>query len=145
MDKRLVVICGTMGSGKTTLAKHLEQAHGMKRYSYDEMPNAFDSKHAWSVYGTMYSRAIADLNNGYSIVLDGLFAFRGRRMEVLRATRSVDCRKVVVCMSTPLDECLRRNALRVGVERVPDDIIEYVYNVADVPTLDEGWDEIITV
>jgi len=44
-----------------------------------------------------------------------------------------------------LDVCLRRNPLRVAKTRVPDRILQNMYERLEKPTWDEGWDRMFLV
>ena len=45
-------------------------------------------------------------------------------------------------MDVPLEECLKRNAQRPRT--LPRYVVERIYKNLQKPTLDEGWDKIIT-
>lgn len=77
------------------------------------------------------------------MILDTMNLRVNVRKKVLQGVGGIPCRKVVVYMDTSLEQCLYRNAHREA--RLQDCIIESTYRSLQKPTLDEGWDEIITV
>ena len=81
------------------------------------------------------------LTNGKSAVADSVFTYVKQRKIILDAVKDISCRKILVYMTTPLDECLRRNANRKN--HLPDFVVESFFQTIEPPTLDEGWDEII--
>ena len=62
------------------------------------------------------------------------------RNDILSAV-DASCRKIIIVMTTSLDECLRRNANRKA--RLPDFLLRSLHETFQFPTLDEGWDEIL--
>lgn len=131
----LYVMCGIPGSGKTTASKQMEQEYGLERFSFDEM-QCFRLEE-------FMRPAIEAMRNGKSVILDTTNLRVNVRVKVLKAVEDIPCRKIVVYMDTPLDECIRRNANREC--RLQDFIIESTYRSLQRPTLDEGWDEIIYI
>lgn len=127
------IICGIPGSGKTTLSKQLAEEYSMKRFSFDEM-NCYTTRQ-------FVSTAIVALQEGKSIIMDSTLLKKASRRIILQAISNFPCRKVCIFMNTPLDECLQRNAQREIV--IPDVIIRSIHETMQVPTLEEGWDEVI--
>lgn len=131
----LYVFCGAPGSGKSTLSKQLAEEHDAERISFDE-------RH-YARHKEMIPPIVEALANGKSVVADSLFVYAKERKLILDAVKGIPCRKVLVRMSTPLEECLRRNANRQN--RLPDFVVETFYESLEQPTPDEGWDEIIII
>lgn len=126
------VMCGVPGSGKTTTSKKMAEEHGLERFSFDEM-------RCFRLESFMLP-AITALEEGKSVVLDTVNLRVNVRKKVLQALADVPCKKVVVYMDTPLDECIRRNAGREV--HLPEHVIQSLYRSLQTPTLDEGWDEV---
>lgn len=129
----LYVMCGIPGSGKSTLSKKLANEQNLVRLSLDEMGYVRQHK--------LIPHIVDALKEGKSVVADSLYTKEKWRTELLKAVKPIGCRCVLLHMSTPLDECIRRNAGRENT--LPDFVIEDIYNSIEPPTLDEGWDEII--
>lgn len=126
------VMCGVPGSGKTTTSKQMAEEHGLERFSFDEM-------RCFSLESFMRP-AIKAMEEGKSVILDTVNLRVNVRKKVLQALANISCKKVVVYMDTPLDECIRRNANREV--HLPEHIIQSTYRSLQQPTLDEGWDEV---
>ena len=134
---KLIAVYGIQGSGKTTLAKFLENRYQVKRYSFDEIhiENRQDLK-------TFYQNLIQELNNGNNIVLDGIFYTQKReREELLSLFSNIDVEKIIFIMSTPYEECLIRNSKRESP--VSENMIEITQLMSEPPAYEEGWDKII--
>lgn len=136
-------LCGIPASGKSTLSRQLSQECSTKLHCYDDLSNAHNSKLKDVVHSQMWVSIVNDLCNGYDVVCDDLHTTKEWRENILSALADVECRKILVVMTTPLDECLKRNANRIA--RLPDFVIHDIYNKFEPPSLDEGWDEIIYI
>lgn len=129
----LYLFCGAPASGKSTLSKQIAEQHNAERISFDE-------RH-YMRHNEMISPIVEALTNGENVVADSVFAYVKQRKMILDAVKDIPCRKVLIHMTTPLDECLRRNANRKN--HLPDFVVESFFQSIEPPTLDEGWDEII--
>ena len=128
-------MCGIPGSGKTTLSKQIADEYIAVRLSLDEMGYVRQFK--------LIPHIIEALENGESVVADSLYTKKQWRTEILEAVKGIECKRVLVCMNTPLDICILRN--RGREKPLPDFVVEYQFEKYEKPTLDEGWDEIIYV
>lgn len=131
----LFIFCGCPASGKTTLSKQIAKEYHAERISFDERHYVRHSE--------MIPPILEALNNGRNVVADSVFTYAKQRTAILEAVKDIPCKKVVVHMATPLDECLRRNANRKN--RLPDFVVESFFQSLEKPTLEEGWDEIIAI
>lgn len=126
-------MCGSPGSGKSTLSKQIANEQNLVRLSLDEMGYIRQHK--------LIPHVVDALKEGKSVVADSLYTKKQWRTELLQAVENLGCRCVLLRMSTPLDECIRRNRGRDGA--LPDFVIEDIYNSIESPTPNEGWDEIL--
>lgn len=126
-------MCGSPASGKSTLSKQIANEQSLVRLSLDEMGYIRQHK--------LIPHVIDALKEGKSVIADSLYTKEKWRTELLQAVKPIECRCILLRMSTPLDECIRRNRGRDGA--LPDFVIEDIYNSIEPPTLDEGWDEIL--
>ena len=129
----LYLFCGAPASGKSTLSKQIAEQYNAERISFDE-------RH-YIRHNEMIQPIVDALTNGKSAVADSVFTYVKQRKIILDAVKDISCRKILVYMTTPLDECLRRNANRKN--HLPDFVVESFFQTIEPPTLDEGWDEII--
>jgi predicted kinase len=132
---KLYVMCGVAGAGKTTYSKKLAKKQNLVRYSFDEMKCIR--------YGEITPLVIGSLKSGNNVVVDALYEKEKTRKELLSATEGIDCKRVLVFMDTPFEECVRRNAQRP--KPLPTFVIKCLHETLECPTLNEGWDEIITI
>lgn len=89
----------------------------------------------------MWQDIAADLRDGFDVVCDDLHTLVEWRDGILSAIHGIECQKVLIVMTTPFDECLRRNAVRDM--RLPDLVLYDTNKKYEPPSIDEGWDEII--
>ena len=134
-------MCGIPGSGKTTLANQLASEHSAKLISFDNLPNAHNPKYAEDVRKQMWSDISENLRNGRSVVCDDVNTKLKWRQGIFSAIADISCKKVLVTMNTPLEECLYRNSKRKF--RLPDFVIIHTHKNQEPPILNEGWDEIL--
>lgn len=133
MSKYLIVFCGVPGSGKTTLSKAFAEKHNFVRHSFDELRCV--------CYEDLIRPTVGTLQEGKSVVVDGLFNRLASRKKILDAVSNISCEKILIIMDTPIDECLQRNANRPNP--LPEFIIENVHDSFEQPSIDESWDEIM--
>lgn len=141
--KTLYVLSGIPGSGKTTLAKSLEERLRAKRHSYDDFPNARGNPDKDGAILKSYYAAIKDdLKNGYDVVVDDGNLTILHRLRMLEEFKDIPCKKIIMIMETPLDVCIKRNEMRQGVEKVREVHIRLAHEVMERPSSIEGWDAI---
>jgi tRNA uridine 5-carbamoylmethylation protein Kti12 len=133
MSINLIVFCGIPASGKTTLSKQLTKQYNANRYSFDEMGCL---RHKELIPHILHS-----LIEGNNTIVDSTYTLRRARTDLLEAIKDINCKKTLISMSTPLDECIRRNKQRKYP--VPQHLIETISSSMQPPSIDEGWDEIL--
>ena len=141
-SSKLFVVCGLQGSGKTTYATQLAKDIGAKMYEIDEFYFAHKPLQHDEITTLLHASIREDLLNGIDVVCDGTYVTEFVRLRLLNGITDVPHRKTIVVMNTPLEECLRRNANRE--HKVPDHVVGTFAKMYQHPTLEEGWDEIIT-
>lgn len=131
----LYLLCGAPGSGKTTQSNQMAEQYNAELVSFDE-------RHCLR-QTDMIPPIVEALTDGKNVIADSVFTHANQRTTILDAVKDIPCRKILVYMDTPLDECLRRNANRKC--RLPDFVVESFYQSFEKPSLSEGWDEIIVI
>lgn len=139
---RLFVFCGIPGSGKTTLSTKIAIANNAKIYHYDDFKKEFKRQQFRQTHQRLYKQIIQDLLSDSDVVLDDLHTRLEWRQDLLSAIQDIPCKKILVVMTTPLEECVRRNAQRQGQARLPDSAIYHLNQRYQPPSLEEGWDDI---
>ena len=129
----LIVFCGVPASGKTTESKKIAKQYNAVRYSLDEMKMYY--------LKDLIPYAMESLLQGDNVVMDSLYIRTFMRLDLLNAIKDIECKKTLIFMNTPLEECLQRNAKREN--RLPYSLVEGAYKAIQIPSYDEGWDEII--
>lgn len=129
---KLLVFSGAPASGKTTLSKEIAAKQNMLRFSFDE-------EHCLQ-HKELVQLVVEALHNGRSVVVDAVYAERRHRTNLISAVTDIPCQKTLIFMTTPIDECVRRNAQRINP--LPEFMVRDIYNSFESPNLDEGWDEI---
>lgn len=128
----LIVLCGIPGSGKTTISKQLTQDYNAVRHSFDELNLAKRRD--------LFPYIVRSLEANCNVVVDAPHTDKKTRIELLRAISHIDCKRTIIFMNTPFEECVRRNALRHNP--LPFFILQSFYQTLQIPTQDEGWDDI---
>ena len=146
------IMIGVQGSGKSTLSKHLEEQGIGLRFSTDEWDKEFwNCRKFIGVEGDshieMNSYIEKSLSEGYSVILDSLNLINRQREYLINRSKKYG-KVVLICMDTPIKECIRRSIIQEGSDGLPEDklksLIENTYNSMEIPTLTEGADAIIT-
>lgn len=136
----LYVLCGTQASGKTTLAKKMEKEQGCIRYTFDEYAGSNAPAESKQTFEKFCQDITKDLLKGKDVVCDSLFTNIKRRKLFLDKIPKGIPKKVIV-LTTPFDECMKRNEKRET--KVDPLMLHIIHKTFQPPTLDEGWDEII--
>lgn len=128
---------GIPGSGKSTLASVwvAMDPKNRVRVNKDDLRRMmlgvdFDPKHEAMVHDVFMQQVRLHLSKGKSVVADNTHLKHRYVKELIDLAKSVGNVNVVVrCIDTPLDECLRRNALRD--RKVPEDVIRNMHASKD--------------
>ena len=143
-NRKIVILRGAPGSGKTTYAKKLVKEHGFKRINRDDLRDMFnsykfDSKDEKFLTRLTDMTLIMAMNEGYNIVIDNTHAKQKYINDVMKTidlfNGEGDVKKypipdykyevIIYTMNTSLEECISRNANRDRV--VPEDVIRTMY------------------
>lgn len=134
---------GLPGSGKTTFARDLlkREPDRFKRINRDDLRSMLDDG-VWSSEKEEFIREVQDtlvraaFNDGYDVILDNTSLVPMTLKKLHRLAEQVgDVKVIEKGFNVPIQECIRRNSLRVGSARVPDDV---VHKMAKSAGLDRG-------
>ena len=151
-QKRVFLICGVPGSGKSTWVRERIAEYGGYHISRDEIRFAilderggdyFDYEN--EVIRTFISRIneLLDSNEQcVDIYVDATHLTRSSRNQIMRQLHLDDAYKIAVWFDIPLELCLYRNNQRAGRALVPADTIENMFTRFSKPSrydFDEVW------
>ena len=149
----LIMMCGIPGSGKSTYAKKLLELHpdwhyvsrDEVRYEYvDDKEHYFD--HEDEVYREFCNRIDMYLLTGETVIADATHLNMSSRNKLINNLSARGYEKIVVIMTTPFEECMKRNAAREGITRVPDQSMYNMKRSFKAPNpYTEDFNKILTV
>ena len=134
MQKTMVIMMGLQGSGKSTFyAKHLAQDH--VRVNLDTLKTRYRER---MIIEECFSE-------GKSFAVDNTNPTRADRARYISQARENGYHVIGYFMESKIKDCMQRNALREGVARVPEKAIAATSNKLEIPSYDEGFDELYFV
>lgn len=140
--KRLVILCGVPGSGKSTWVRgHLSKgdiyvSRDEIRYSIVSSDEDYFS-HEVEVYDKFVAEINENLNKGLRVFADAThinWASRRKLIERIQDREFVDIDTYV--FNTSLKLCIKRNNQRKGRECVPENVVRDMYSRFRHPTTD---------
>ena len=150
--KKVFLMCGVPGSGKSTWIQ--KQGDGVwcsrdaVRFTWlkdgeDYFAHEDDVFEAWI---KEIQKAIDDENGHENIFVDATHLNKKARKKVTtRLIFNTDDEKIAVNFIVPLETCIERNEQRSGRALVPRSVIRRMFYSFEPATIDEGFDEIITI
>ena len=134
MDKTVVIMMGLQGSGKSKFyMTHL--AEDFVRVNLDTLKTRHQER-----------LLIEDcINNGHNYAIDNTNPTRFDRERYIAPAKEAGYRIVGYFMESKIKDCMQRNALREGLARVPEKAIAATSNKLEIPSYDEGFDELYFV
>ena len=131
--KKAIILIGLPGSGKTTF---------YNEYFYDAVHINLDELH------TRNKEMIAIrecLDSGKDLVIDNTNPTKVDRERYIPLAKENSYRIIGYYFSAKISDCIRRNSQREGKARVPDKAILAIYNKLEIPSYEEGFDELYYV
>ena len=141
--RTIMVLKGLPGCGKSTFAKELlkKEKERWKRFNRDDLRGMVDD-HVWSKENELFIVEIQEslvkiaLRSGYDVVLDNTHLVPQTIKKIHKVAEAFgDVKVIEKGFNVSVNECLRRNALREGVARVPDKVI---HDMARASGIDRG-------
>lgn len=134
MDKTVVILIGLQGSGKSTFYK-MYLSLDFVRVNLDTLKTRHQEK-------LLIDECIAGQK---SYAIDNTNPARLDRQRYIIPAKESGYRVVGYFMESKIKDCIKRNALREGKARVPEKAIAATSNKLEIPSYDEGFDELYFV
>lgn len=134
MNKTIAVMIGLQGSGKSTFFEKYLSEHFV-RVNLDTLKTRRNE------------RSLIDecLKEGKSFAVDNTNPTREDRARYIPEAKENRYRVIGYFMESKLKDCILRNSMREGKARVPDKAIAATSNKLELPSFDEGFDELFFV
>lgn len=134
MEKTMVIMMGIQGSGKSTFY-HKKLADCYVRINLDTLK----TRHQENL---LISECI---QSGKSFAIDNTNPTRADRQRYIPLAQYAGYKVVGYFMESKLKTCIERNNQRTGTARIPATAIAATSNKLQMPSYDEGFDEIYFV
>lgn len=149
----LIIMCGIPGCGKSTYAKKLIELHPDWVYvSRDEVryETVSDQNHYFDheadVYKEFCNRIDMHLLNGKTVIADATHLTINSRKKLLSNLSAKGFKIIIIVMNTSFETCMKRNAQRIGITRVPDKTMYAMKNRFKIPNqYIENFDKLVVV
>lgn len=97
------------------------------------------------VFKEFCNRIDMHLINGKTVFADATHINVKSRNKLLNGLSVIPDKKIAIIVDTPFEECMKRNAAREGITRVPDKTMYQMHNSFRPPSVGEGFDQIVKV
>ena len=152
MKKRLYLMMGVAGSGKSTYAKNILKygdiyvSRDEIRYSLLTDKDDYFAKENEVIRLFIQTIDKALVNEDYqgNVYADATHLSPKSRAQVLNQLKNKD-KVSVIYLDIPLNIILERNAQREGRALVPENVVRRMYNSIILPTKEEGIEELIII
>lgn len=134
MERTMVIMIGIQGSGKSTFYQNY-LADNYVRVNLDTLKTRHQE-------GLLISECI---KAGKNFAVDNTNPTREDRQRYIPTARDAGYKIVGYFMESKLKVCIERNQQREGVARIPSMAIAATSNKLQIPTYDEGFDELYFV
>lgn len=131
MEKIAVIMIGIQGSGKSEFCRRY-LSDGYVRINLDTLKTRARERKSFETC----------LCEGTSFVVDNTNPTKTDRARYIPAAKAAGYRIIGCFMQSDLDACITRNEKRAGKERIPVIAILGTFNRLEMPSLEEGFDEL---
>ena len=150
-----VMLVGLPGCGKSTVANQFLSTHNeyvwlsSDRLREELWGDEEDQQNPGEVFNAMNNRAVAALNEGYSVIYDATNLNSKKRKatlaEIIRRVNPAKSDFTATCyvVTCSITECKQRQNLRS--RKVPDEVIDRMARQFQTPNYGEGWDKIFII
>ena len=141
----LIVMCGISASGKSYYANRfckdfdIVSSDGIREELYGD---ASIQRNPKRVFEIAHSRIEANIAAGIDTVFDATNLTRKIRQDIINRYKG---RAHLVCLVTPFDASRAIYNQMLRNRKVPESVILRQANQYESPTIDEGWDKIISI
>lgn len=132
--KQAVIFMGIQGSGKTSYF-NLHFSGKYRHINLDELHTRYKER-------LMLQSCIEE---GADFVVDNTNPTRADRARYIDTAKIAGYRVTGYFFESRLQDCIRRNNLRTGKEKIPAKAIAATSNKLEIPSKDEGFDELYFV
>ena len=147
MLKKLYLMCGPAGSGKTTWVRQHAKPGTSAHISRDRIrfEMVSEDENYFSKENEVFEEFCRQIKTALAcpwvdeVYVDATHLTRKAREKVLNRIAHIKFELIAVVIEPPLKEALRQNAKRFGRERVPDTVIKNMYNSFEHPTQTEKY------
>lgn len=134
MEKKMVIMIGLQGSGKSTFyQKHLQGEY--VRVNLDTLKTRYQEQ-------LLIRKCLAD---GSSFAVDNTNPTKADRQRYIPLAKEAGYRVIGYFMESKLQPCIERNNQRIGKAKIPAAAIAATSNKLQIPGYDEGFDELYFV
>ena len=147
--KKLYVMCGVPGSGKSTwLRSHVQDERIVSRdairFSLLKPTDEYFA-HEAEVEELFYNSIREKLREYDEVYVDATHLTPRSRAKVMRCANRRETQVIALVLSASLTKCLEQNAQRTGRALVPQNTIKQMFYSFIKPTVKEGFSEIIEI
>jgi predicted kinase len=129
-----VIFCGIQGSGKTTFYK--------ERFFRTHLRLSLDLLHTRNKESQFLQTCLATQQR---LVIDNTNPAVEDRLHYIKAAKAARFKVICYFFETDLELAIMRNNQRIGKERIPIAGIKGTFKKLQVPSYNEGFDQIYTV
>jgi predicted kinase len=141
---KITMLCGLPGSGKSTWANQNKRENTIVLSSDKIREELFGAEEIQGnpkqVFNLLYKRAEEALEQEKNVIIDSTNLSRANRKKFIKRFYSLADYLSIIIFLESAEECIERQKKRD--RKVPASVIRRMAQQMEMPTFDEGWDEI---